>query len=111
MKKSKLYKESNLLRGTYRAESIGDCAGPYVAVDTDTGENLYIGHSSDVRRRYLRDHYKPSQWKFGNRNVKFYLITDHSSKKNKRKYWFDDVLEEERNLIKEYQPKYNIQSK
>jgi excinuclease UvrABC nuclease subunit len=111
MKKSMLYKESNLLRDTVSTESIGDCVGTYIAVDADTRENLYIGHSSDVRRRCLKDHLKPSQWKFGNRNVQFYLITDHSSKKNKRKYWFDDVLKEERNLIKEYQPKYNIQSK
>jgi|TARA_R110000751_G_scaffold96765_7_gene188651 excinuclease UvrABC nuclease subunit len=108
---TKLYKESNLLRGTVKTESIGDCVGTYVAVDADTKENLYIGHSIDVRRRCLRCHKKPSQWMFGNRNVHFYLVTDHSSKKNKWKYWFDDVLEEERNLIKEYQPKYNIQSK
>jgi excinuclease UvrABC nuclease subunit len=110
MKKSKLYKESNLLANTLTEGIFGICCGTYVAVDADTRENLYIGHSRNVRRRW-KDHCKPSKWKFGNRNVQFYLITDHSSKKNKRKYWFDDVLNEERNLIKEYQPKYNIQSK
>ena len=108
---TKLYKESNLLRGTYRTESIGDCVGTYVAVDTDTRENLYIGHSCDVRRRCLKDHQKPTQWKFGNRNVQFYLITDHSSKPNKHRYWFDDCLREERDLIKKHQPIFNTQGK
>lgn len=86
------------------------CWGVYGIFDKYNDELLYIGSTKNLRSRQ-QDHCKPCNWKWGHRELDFRIISYHENSRKEDWRRKQDMLSEERKLIRSCKPLLNIQCK